>query len=325
MQTRNDLDALPLVSVFVIAYNQEKFIGPALESVLNQTYENIEIVVGDDCSTDSTWEVISEYKSKYPEKIVAFRNERNLGITENSNEVLKRCRGKYVAHMGGDDLFLPDKIAKQVAVMGADENIVLCYHDIEVFQSETNATIRFWNKGKNSHSPVIGSAHHVARHLVSDGTAFMAALSVMVRRNAIPKGGYDSRVPYASDWLMWIDVLAGADENARVVFLPEVLARYRRHDNNITNRSEIYRADPYVTLAITEAKYPWLVLEVRRSVAKMRYSRGIQQILEGNYALGRIFLLESLRGAWVSPKVFYWLLVSFAPWVRSIKTRVWNK
>lgn len=153
----------------------------------------------------------------------------------------------------------------------------------------------------------------------------MAALSVMVRRNAIPKGGYDSRVPYASDWLMWIDVLAGADEKARVVFLPEVLARYRRHENNITNRSEVYRADPYVTLAITEAKYPWLVPEVRKSMARMRYSRGIQQILEGNYVLGRTLLLESAREAWVSPKFFYWLLVSFIPQVRNIKTCVRNR
>ncbi|WP_185970153.1 glycosyltransferase [Tepidimonas alkaliphilus] len=300
----------------MIAYNQEKFIGPALESVLNQTYDNIEVVVGDDCSSDGTWDVICEYKARFPGKIVAFRNERNLGITANSNEVLRRCRGKYVAHMGGDDLFLPEKIAKQVAAMEADERIVLCYHDIEVFQSETNETICFKSSGSKSYPPKSGFAHAVVKHVVESGNMLMAAMSVMVRRDAIPEHGYDYRVPYASDWLMWIEVLAGSDANARVVFLPEVLARYRRHENNITNRSNVYRADPYVTLAITEAKYPWLVPAVRKAIVRMRYSRGINYILAGDASIGRLLLLESLRCGWVSPKIFYWLLVSYFPWVR---------
>ena len=319
MQAQNKKEALPLVSVFVITYNQEKFIGPAVDSILSQSYPNIEIVVGDDCSTDSTWEVLSEYHSRFPEKIIAFRNERNLGITSNSNEVLRRCRGNYIAHMGGDDLFLPDKIAKQVAVMEADERVVLCYHDVAVFQSDTGKTIKFLNKGFQGYPPVTGRAHHVLRHLVSDGNRFMAAPSVMVRHDAIPKHGYDERVPCASDWLMWIEVLAGANKDARVEFLPEVLARYRRHETNITNNSTRYLSDPYVTLAITEAKYPWLISEIRKAVSTFRYSRGIREILHGNYSLGRQLLFESLRGKFVSWKFFYWILVSFFPQIKKVK------
>ncbi len=308
----------PLVSVFTPTYNQEAFIAEAIESVLAQDYPNFELVIGDDCSTDGTWERVQEYQKKFPDKIVVFRNEKNLGMTENCNETLRRCRGKYIAFFAGDDLFLPGKLSKQVAAMESDPNIVLCYHDIEVFQSDTNETIRFWNHGKDSHPPETGLAHYVAKRVVRDGTAFMAALSVMLRRDAIPKGGYDARVPHASDWLMWIEVLAGASENAKVVFLPEVLARYRRHESNITNRPEVYRADPFVTLAIAEAKFPWLVPAARKCLARMRYSRGIQHILAGDRKLGRMLLLESLRGTLLSFKFFYWLLVSLFPALRRL-------
>lgn len=313
---------LPLVSIFVIAYNQEKFIGLAIESALNQTYQNIEIIVGDDCSTDATWEMLCDYQKKFPTKVFPFRNERNLGITGNSNEVLKRCRGKYVAHMGGDDLFLPDKIAKQVAAMESDPNIVLCYHDIEVFDSETNQTIRFTNSGRGSNLTVSGFAHEVVKYVVSSGNSVMPAMSVMVRRDALPEGGYDTRVPYASDWLMWIEVLAGANQNARVVFLPEVLARYRRHESNITNRPEVYRADPLVTLAIAEAKVPWLAPYIRIAWARARYLRGVQEIRDGNRQEGRFLLIQSARLALVSVKLFYWLVVSFVPGIERLRKKL---
>lgn len=314
-----------LVSIHMVTYNQRDFVGPAIESVLMQDYPCYELVIGDDCSTDGTWEIIQEYQLKYPEKIIAFRNERNIGITANCNEVLKRCSGKFIAFFAGDDLFLPGKISKQVAAMEADENIVLSYHDIEIFNSKTGEVLRYWNHGFRSHKPVVGPARLVANKVVATANSIMGAMSVMVRRDAIPHGGFDARVPYVSDWLMWIEVLAGANDSARVVFLPEVLARYRRHENNITNRSEMYIVDPYVTLAVAESKYPWLIASARKGLARLRYYRGTRFILEGKRYLGRKFLLESLKDNLVSYKFFYWLAVSFFPSIRQLHNYVRDK
>lgn len=310
----------PLVSVFLITYNQENFIGSAIQSVLDQNYENIEIVIGDDCSTDNTWYIVEEYKDRFPEKIVAFRNPQNLGITANSNEVLRRCRGKYIAHLGGDDLFLPGKISAQVAVMENDPDIVLCYHDVEVFNSEDNRTLEYRNKGPRSAKPVVGLAGHVAQALVAKGNSFVAAMSVMVRRDAIPPSGYDFRVPVGSDWLMWIEVLASAPEGSRVEFIPQVLARYRRHERNVTGAGYKQLADPLVTAALVEHKYPHLLHAVDQFRAYYRYALGVSSILQGDGSLGRHFLLRSLRVGWYSYKWLYWFMRSLVPAYRMGKS-----
>jgi glycosyltransferase involved in cell wall biosynthesis len=70
----------PLVSVSLVTYNQQEFIRESIESVLNQDYDNLEIVIGDDCSQDNTWAIVQEHQRHYPDKIKAFRNEQNLGL-----------------------------------------------------------------------------------------------------------------------------------------------------------------------------------------------------------------------------------------------------
>jgi hypothetical protein len=97
---------------------------------------------------------------------------------------------------------LPGKIRKQVEVMERDPSVVLCYHDIEVFNSEDGKTLHFWNHGPSSTPPIAGDAERVAREVIAHDT-IMAALSVMARRDAIPPR-FDQRVPVESDWLMWM-------------------------------------------------------------------------------------------------------------------------
>jgi len=312
---------LPLVSVFLPTYNQQEFIADSIDSVLNQDYENLEIVIGDDCSTDNTWQIVQEYQRKFPEKIKAFRNHKNLGITGNCNEVLKRCTGKYVVYTAGDDLFLPGKISAQVAVMEKDPNVVLCYHDIEVFQSSNNTTLRYWNHGPSSSKPITGPAIKVAEKLIENGTAFMAALSVMARRCAIPLTGYDVRVPVASDWLMWIEISANGGPESKVQFINRVLARYRMHGANATSYGYKHTADELVTLSIVEDKYPTFVRSVDRGHAYIRYRNGVRMISNGEIKVGRKLLLLSLCSRWITWKIFYWLAVSYFPTLLQFRQR----
>ena len=304
----------PLVSVFMPTYNHEDFIADALDSVLSQDYENIEIIVGDDASTDKTPQIIREYIQKYPNRIKAIFNPRNLGVTRNCNVILEHCTGEYVAFFSGDDLFLPGKIKKQVEAMGQDQNIILCYHDIEVFHSEMNRTLRFWNRGQCSlATPIVGFAQEVAKAVVLNGTSFMAALSVMVKRTAIPKTGYRELIPVASDWMMWIDILVTAPSNAHVVFLDDVLARYRKHNYNVTNSSELYYSDVLTTLAIVESEYPWLIDQVAENQARLRYDYGIKLIRSSNVVLGRKYLLQSAKVKLFSWEWFGWFFISYVP------------
>jgi hypothetical protein len=229
-----------------------------------------------------------------------------------------------VVFTAGDDLFVKEKISKQIALMEMDVSIVLSYHDIEVFNSVDGELLRFWNKGPSSNPPITGSAEIVAEEMIMKGTSFMAALSIMARRDAIPATGYDSRVPVASDWLMWIDILAHAGKEKKVEYLPDVLARYRRHEANITSQGYKHTADQLVTLAIVEDKYPRFINAINRGMARSRYARAVREIQRGKFKLGRHLMMQSLRMGWVSWKAFYWLSVALHPFPGG-KTKVTNK
>jgi glycosyltransferase involved in cell wall biosynthesis len=307
-----------LVSVFSVTYNQQEFIRESIESVLDQDYDNLEIVIGDDCSQDNTWPIVQEYQRNHPDKIKAFRNEQNLGITGNCNEVLKRCTGKYIAFIAGDDVWLPEKISKQVEVMEGNQSVVLCYHDIEVFNSEDGKTLHFCNHGPSSSPPITGDTEKVAREVIEQGTSFLHAVSVMARRDSIPATGFDQRVPVASDWLMWIEILAAGGPKRKVEYIPDVLTRYRRHGSNVTLLQN--RVDPLVTLAIVESKYPRFVLSVQKYQSTIRYRYGQRMICNNELRTGRNFMLVSLRSGWVSWKIFYWLAVSYIPSILLLHT-----
>ena len=296
----------PLVSVFLPAYNQENFITEAIESALQQDIEDMEIVVGDDCSTDNTWEIIKSYQKQYPGKIVAFRNKHNLGITGNCNEVLSRCRGKFVAFHAGDDIFLPGKLNSQLEVFRKNTQCTMCYHDIEVFDCVSDKTIKHWNHGLQSSAPKEGNCQRFASWLVRDGTDFFAALSVMVRRDCIPETGYDYRIPFASDWFMWIEICANS--SGEVEFLDGVYARYRKHENSITNILKSDKTDQLVTLALVESKYPCLRGDVRKRRGYNYYLEGVREIRNGCFGLGRHLLIQgSLMHIYSAKWIGWWL------------------
>ena len=307
------MNKAPLVSVFLQTYNHQTYINESINSILQQDYENIEIIIGDDCSTDSNWQIIQQYQTNFPEKIRAFRNPVNMGITATSNEILKLCTGKYIATISGDDVCLPGKISRQVEVMESDQSVVLCSHDWEKFNSVGNETIGYGHHGTGSSSPIAGTADKVARKMATG--CYLAALTVMVRRDAIPVTGFDQRVPVASDWLMWVEILAMGGKNKKVKYIPNVLARYRRHSSNVTGIGFKHISDIFVTLAIIESKYPFLANSVRIGYARVRYDLALALIEQKMFKDGRGLLLLSLLTGWVSWRIFYWLAVSYIPFL----------
>lgn len=103
----------PLVSILIPVFNREDLVSTAIESALNQSYEDLEIILGDNCSTDGTWEVIKHYSNK-DERIVAFRNITNIGPVKNWKKCLDHARGKYTKILFSDDILMPDCIERMV-------------------------------------------------------------------------------------------------------------------------------------------------------------------------------------------------------------------
>ena len=136
------------VSVCIVTYNQENYIAECLEGIVTQqTNFKFEVIVGEDCSTDNTRLIIQEYIEKYPELIIPVFHEKNVGAVENIKQVYKKAKGKYIAHIDGDDLVLPDKLQKQFDILEANPDCNICTHD--VIRIEKNGKL----KNKNLSHP----------------------------------------------------------------------------------------------------------------------------------------------------------------------------
>ena len=134
-------NAQPLVSVRVITYNHEKYIAQCLEGILMQRVNfPFEVIVGEDCSTDRTREIVLAYGQKYPEIIRVIISENNVGGFRNVLRVQQACRGKYNILCEGDDYWIdPLKLQKQVDFMEAHLEVSMCFHDAFVVRSDKSA------------------------------------------------------------------------------------------------------------------------------------------------------------------------------------------
>lgn len=127
------------VSVCLVTYNQEKYIAECLDSLVSQETDfKFEIIVGEDCSTDNTRAIVQQYVEKYPELIVPLFHEKNVGAFENVKQVYKKARGKYIAHMDGDDLALPHKLQKQFDVLENNIDCAICVHNMKAIDNNSN-------------------------------------------------------------------------------------------------------------------------------------------------------------------------------------------
>ena len=115
--------SLPLVSVLMPAYNSEKYLKNTIESILNQTYQNFEFIIVDDCSTDDSWKIIQTYK-KRDTRISCIKNDKNSGMTKTRNKLFDFAnkKSKYFAMMDSDDISLKSRLEEQVNFLEKKEN-----------------------------------------------------------------------------------------------------------------------------------------------------------------------------------------------------------
>ncbi len=297
----------PLVSVLVPTYNQAEWIAATVLSAVEQDHGNLEVVVTDDGSSDSSPGIIRDLAARYSGRLIPVLGETNVGIPGNVNRGLAVCRGEYVAFLGGDDLFLPGKISRQLAFMQAHPDCGLSYHDIDVFDSTTNRTIYTW-------SSRYGRRRGDARSLVRYGP-YTGATSIMVRRKDIPAHGCDGRIRIGCDWLLFVEILAAS--RGRIGYLDETLARYRRHERNVTSSWDWRLEDQLMTLALIEARYPALLAASRRRRADLLAMTAVRHAAARQPWLAARFLGESLVQSFPNPFSFLRLALREAVfWLR---------
>ena len=207
---------MKLISVITPAYNSGSYIRNTIESVISQTYQNWEMLIVDDCSTDSTIQIAEEY-SKKDDRIKIIKHIKNQGVAAARNTALSEAKGEYIAFLDSDDMWMPQKLDVQYRFM-EDNGYVLTYTAYQKYFSETG------EKGK-----LITVPKKMTRSSIFYNTA-IACLTVMVNK----KVAGDFRMPllpHSEDQCTWQAILA---KGYVACGLNENLALYRVSNNSLT-------------------------------------------------------------------------------------------
>jgi glycosyltransferase involved in cell wall biosynthesis len=205
----------PKVTVLMPVYNGERFLREAVDSILAQTFADFEFVVIDDGSTDGTAEIVRSYLDP---RIHFVRNASNLGLVANLNKGIETARGEYIARMDGDDVSLPERLAKQVAFMDASPEL---------------AASGTWAKDIDEEGNVIGVRRMTVGRRMEYEFWWPCPLihpSAIIRRSLVGEVRYDPDALEAADYDFWLRLRQGrALDN-----LPEYLILYRVHGGSMS-------------------------------------------------------------------------------------------
>ncbi len=246
-----------LISVIMSNYNTpEEFLRPAIESILNQTYQNFEFIIIDDCSTDNSLSIIESYSDK---RIKIIKNEINLGITKSLNKGLKAAKGEFVARMDADDISLEARFEKQLAFLKSHPDHIVCGTGVELIGDwETKYTGKFMCR-------IITPKDEFRIHLlfgnypniVNPTAMFNGCL--LLKHNII----YNENYSLAQDYRMWIS----CSEVAECANIQETLLYYRVHAKAVSNdKKELQKNIAY---QIMQEQLDKLHLELTEDIAEI--------------------------------------------------------
>jgi glycosyltransferase involved in cell wall biosynthesis len=216
----------PLVSVLMTSYNREKYIGSAIESVLASTYDNYELIIVDDCSTDRTVEIIQSFAGR-DRRIRVFLNERNLGQFENRNLAATYAKGEYLKYLDSDDLLYPTGLEVLVNMM---EQFPEAGYGLCSLEQDDDRIFPF----------MLTPAEAYERHFCKGISLFhKAPLSSIIKKDCFSHVGGFTNPAGEGDYEMWL-VLS---EKYNVVLMPHGVVWYRVHDEQVDFHR---RTDPFL-------------------------------------------------------------------------------
>jgi len=220
---------VPKVSVLMPVYNTNpQYLRIAIESVLNQTYSDFELLICDDESKPYIKEIIDTYDDK---RIKYLRNKKNLGAAGTRNKMIDNANGKYLALLDSDDFAYKNRLEKQVVFLDKNKNVGVCAS----FSTINNDTL-LHNREFNS--------DEIEKHLMFSGNIICNS-SVMLRKSVLDKNNIRYRTEYipAEDYALYLDLI----NLTKFAMLPEVLCDYRSYPENISHTKEKFQKERAAT------------------------------------------------------------------------------
>lgn len=198
------------VSIIIPCCNQAEFVSEAIESALNQTYKNIEIVVVNDGSSDNSSDVINAYKNK---NIIFIDNKENKGVVHTRNLAIEKASGEYILPLDADDKIAPEYAEKAVKILEENKEIGIVYCEAEYFGTKSGK----WNL------PDYEDTSFLYNNCIFCSSMFR-------KTDFVAAGGYKENMKYGwEDWDLWLSFI---EKGLKPYKIPEILFFYRQHDGN---------------------------------------------------------------------------------------------
>lgn len=276
---------MPTVSAVVPTHNRAGRVGGAVESVLDQTYDDLEVVVVDDGSTDDTRDVLATYAAH--DRVRVLHAETNRGISAARNRGIEAARGEYVCALDDDDRWHPRKVERQVEAMARlDDRYCGCYTGGRILDPDGELVRTVQRGAAGDLYPEILAENVVVPHS-----------SHLVRRDCLDAvGGYDTAFPRAVDW----DLAIRLAREYRIAYLPELLVDRHFHGGNVSGDAAF--GDPSYQVSVRErlrekysadlAANPGVRARFEAELAK---HRGVAALESGDRRLAVEQLLRAVR------------------------------
>lgn len=213
------------ISIVTASYNYQDYIKETIQSVLDQTYSDWELIIVDDCSTDNSVDVIKSFND---ERIKLFINEKNLGLKETLKRGIENTTGEWIAFLESDDILKKDYLEKKYTVIKQNPNVAVIFNDVELFGDE--------NRVKNATPTILETANLLKKktypcNIFNDIIAFNRLLTfsaVSVNRQKFLECNLNTPIDKLFDWWLFIHLSRKYD----FYYIPEKLTKWRLHNDS---------------------------------------------------------------------------------------------
>jgi glycosyltransferase involved in cell wall biosynthesis len=272
----------PIVSVIIPTYNREKYICNAVESVLNQTYSNFEIIIVDDGSTDNTPNLILEYNDNR----IKFLSQKNQGQGVARNTGIIASSGKFIAFLDSDDIWKITKLEDQIKFFQANKEIAWSYTDAYAFDILSGDVLYLFSDNVSQYS---GS---IAKKLILNN--FIGTSTVIVKKKVLNEVGLFTNLPKAQDWELWLRIAS----KYQVDKLPVALTGYGVHEGMITKNHSPLNIfichSSVIEHAITASPKIYTPL-YRHAISNQYHELGLRLLKYGNQKDTRKAFLNAIK------------------------------